>query len=73
MTARITGTGTDSCHWPLEEAVNPISILYCQADERTKMRGPKGVLIVDTYRGPQEEQVIAHRDLWSNGRLWEQS
>lgn len=71
MTAQITGVGTASCHWPLEKAVNPISLLYTDADMVANLREAErrgGAEI--TYRGPQGEITVATRELKSSGRLW---
>lgn len=71
MTAPITGVGTETCHWPLERAVNPITLLYTDADLVTKLRDADRKRTTEfTYRGPQGEVTVTTRELTSEGRLW---
>lgn len=72
MPAQITGVGTDACHWPLDKAVNPISLMYTDADMVANLRRAGSIHDVElTYRGPQGEVTITTLGLKSPGRLWE--
>lgn len=72
MTAQITGVCTDACHWPLAKAVNPISLMYTDADMVANLRRAGEIRDVElTYRGPQGEITVTTMGLTSPGRLWE--
>lgn len=70
MTAPITGVFSTACHWPLEKAINPISLMYCNGDLHAIFH-VRGVTRSETWRGPQGEPTVGPDTTYEPGQLWE--